>query len=82
MSLFVNVPEEEAFRLMMDYFTSKQMKILASTSPSYIRAEFGSLTSISLNNAKGEVEAEIVEKMAEVTAILILASLKNTYTLW
>ena len=62
MSLFVNVSEEEAFRLMMDYFTSKQMKILTSNSPSYIRAEFGSLTSISLNNAKGEVEAEIVEK--------------------
>jgi len=62
MSLFVNVSEEEAFRLMMDYFTSKRMKILTSSSPSYIRAEFGSWTSISPDNAKGEVEAEIMER--------------------
>ena len=61
MSLFVNV-SEEAFRLMMDYFTSKHMKILTSNSPSYIRAEFGSWTSMSLDNAKGEVEAEIMER--------------------
>jgi flagellar biosynthesis protein FlhB len=61
MSLFVNVSEEEAFRLMMDYFTSKHMKILTSNFPSYIRAEFGSWTSMSLNNAKGQVEAEITE---------------------
>jgi len=59
MSLFVNVPEEEAFRLMMDYFTSKHMKIVTSNSPSYIRAEFGSWTSMSLDNANGEVEVEI-----------------------
>ena len=62
MSLFVNVSEEEAFRLMMDYFTSKHMKIVTSNSPCYIRAEFGSWTSMSLNNAKGEVEAEIKER--------------------
>jgi len=62
MSLFVNVSEEEAFRLLMDYFTSKRMKIIASNSPSYIRAEFGSWTSMSLDNAKGEVEAEIKER--------------------
>ena len=46
----------------MDYFTSKHMKILTSNSPSYIRAEFGSWTSMSLDNAKGEVEAEIKER--------------------
>ena len=62
MSLFVNVSEEEAFRLLMDYFTSKHMKILTSNSPSYIRAEFGSWTSMSLDNANGEVEAEIKER--------------------
>jgi len=62
MSLFVNVSEEEAFRLLMDYFTSKHMKIIASNSPSYVRAEFGSWTSMSLDNANGEVEAEIKER--------------------
>ena len=62
MSLFVNASEQEAFRLMMDYFTSKRMKILTSNSPSYIRAEFGSWTSLSLDNARGEVEAEIKER--------------------
>jgi len=62
MSLFVNASEQEAFRLMMDYFTSKHMKILTSNSPSYIRAEFGSWTSMSLDNAKGEVKVEIKER--------------------
>ena len=59
MSLLANVSEEEAFRLLMDYFTSKHMKIIASNSPSYIRAEFGSWTSLSLDNANGEVEVEV-----------------------
>jgi len=62
MNLFVNVSEEEAFRLLMDYFTSKHIKIIASNSPSYIRAEFGSWTSMSLDNANGEVEVEIKER--------------------
>jgi len=62
MSLFVNVPEEETFRLITDCFASKRMKILIANPPSYIRAEFGSWTSISLDNAKGEVEAEIKER--------------------
>jgi hypothetical protein len=62
MSLFVNVSEEEAFRSLMNYFTSKHMKIIASNSPSYIRAEFGSWTSLSLDNANGEVEVEIIGK--------------------
>jgi hypothetical protein len=62
MSLFVNVSGEEAFRLILDYFTLKRMKILTSNSPSYIRAEFGSWTSMSLDNANGEVEVEITER--------------------
>jgi hypothetical protein len=62
MSIFVNAPEQEAFHLITDYFASKRMKIVSSNPPSYIRAEFGSWTSISLDNAKGEVEAEITER--------------------
>jgi uncharacterized Tic20 family protein len=62
MSIFVNAPEQEAFLLITDYFASKRMKIVSSNPPSYIRAEFGSWTSISLDNAKGEVEAEITER--------------------
>ena len=62
MSLFVNVPEQEAFLLITDYFASKRMKIVTSNSPSYIRAEFGSWTSMSLDNAKGEVEVEITAR--------------------
>jgi hypothetical protein len=62
MSLPVNVSEEEAFHLLMDYFTSKHMKIIASNSPSYIRAQFGSWTSLSLDNANGEVEVGIMER--------------------
>jgi len=62
MNIFVNAPEEEAFLLITDYFASKRMKILTSNSPSYIRAEFGSWTSMSLDNANGEVEAEIKER--------------------
>ena len=62
MSIFVNAPEQEAFLLITDYFASKDMKIVNSNPPSYIRAEFGSWTSISLDNAKGEAEAEITER--------------------
>jgi uncharacterized membrane protein YidH (DUF202 family) len=62
MSLFVNASEEEAFILITDYFASKSMKILATNHPSYIKAEFGSWTSLSLDNAKGEVEAEITKR--------------------
>jgi hypothetical protein len=60
--MFINASEQEAFLLITNYFASKHMKIVASKHPSYIRAEFGSWTSISLDNAKGEVEAEITEK--------------------
>jgi hypothetical protein len=62
MSLFVDVSEQEAFRLIMDYFTSRRIRILTSNSPSYIKAEFGSWTSMSLDKAKGKVEVKITEK--------------------
>jgi hypothetical protein len=62
MSLFANVPQQETFRLITDWFASKRMKILIARPPSYIKAEFGSWTSISFDNAKGEVEAEITER--------------------
>jgi hypothetical protein len=62
MSFFVNAPQEEAFRLVMDYFAGRHMKVLMSKSPSYARAEFGSLISGSLGDAKGEVEINIVKR--------------------
>jgi hypothetical protein len=62
MSLFANIPRQETFRLVTDWLASKRMKILIATHPSYIKAEFGSWTSISFDNAKGEVEAEITER--------------------
>jgi hypothetical protein len=62
MSMFINASCSEAFLLITDYFASKRMKIVGSNPPSYIRAEFGSWTSISLDNAKGEVKAEITER--------------------
>lgn len=61
MSFFVSAPQE-AFRLVMDYFTGRHMKILTSNSPSYIKAEIGAWFSMSLGNEKGEVEAEIVKR--------------------
>lgn len=62
MSLFVNTSQEEAFRFVMDYFTGRRMKVLTSNSPSYIRAEFGSWTSISPSNEKGVVEVSVMKR--------------------
>ncbi len=62
MSFFVNASEEEAFRLVMDYFEGRRMKILTSNSPSYIRAQFGSWVSMSASNSKGEVEINTVKR--------------------
>ena len=61
MSFFVNASQEEAFRLVMDYFTGRRMNIPTSSSPSYIEAEFGSLISLSLDNAKGKVKLNVVK---------------------
>ena len=61
MSFFVNAPQEETFQLMTDYFKGRGMKILTSGSPSYIKAECGSWTSISFDNSKGEVEINVVK---------------------
>jgi len=77
MSLFVNASKEEAFRLLMDYFKSKNMRIIALNSPSYVRAEFGSWTSMSLDNANGEVEAEIRAKNGGSYAHLDFSFLKE-----
>ena len=46
----------------MDYFNGRRMKILTSNPPSYIRAEFGSLASMSPDNSKGEVDISIVKR--------------------
>lgn len=64
MSFFVNASKEETFRLVMDYFTRRHMKILSSKSPSYVKARFGSWASVSLENAVGVVETNIAEKGA------------------
>jgi len=61
LSFFVNAPQEEAFQLMTDYFNGRDMRILTSNSPSYVKADFGSWTSISLNNAKGEVKVDLAK---------------------
>ncbi len=62
LSLFIGASQEEAFRSVMDYFTSRRMRILTSNSPSYIRAELGAWVSMFMGNAKGEVEATIVKR--------------------
>jgi small-conductance mechanosensitive channel len=61
MGLSISASEQEAFLLITDYFASKHMKIVTANPPSRIRAEFGSWTSLSLDNAKGEVEVEITK---------------------
>jgi len=62
MSLFVGSSQEETFRLLMDYFTGRRMRILMSHEPSYIRADLGSYVSMSLGHAKGEVEVNTVKR--------------------
>lgn len=62
MSLYVDSTQEETFRLMTDYLTGKRMKIVVSTAPSYIRAEFGSWSLSELSYPKGEIEANIQER--------------------
>ena len=61
MSFFFNASQEEAFQLVMNHFTERHMKITTSTSPSYIEVEFGSLFSLSLDNAKGKVKLNIAK---------------------
>jgi len=61
LSFFVNAPQEEAFQLMTDFFNGRGMRILTSNLPSYVKAEFGSWTSISLDNAKGEVKVDLAK---------------------
>jgi len=47
---------------MLDYFAGRRMKIVASNSPSFIRARFGSWVSMSLGDAQGEVEANVIKR--------------------
>jgi hypothetical protein len=61
MSFFVNASQKEAFRLVMDYLTGRRMTISTSSPPSYIEAEFGSLVSLSLDNAKGKVKLNVAK---------------------
>jgi len=47
----------------MDYFAGRHFKVHTSNAPSYIKAEFGSWISVETSgNAKGEVEANIVNR--------------------
>lgn len=61
MSFFLKASQEEAFQLVKNHFTERHMKITTSTSPSYVEVDFGSLFSLSLDNAKGKVKLNIVK---------------------
>ncbi len=62
MSSFINSSPEETYRLLMDYFDGRHMKVKTSDSPSCIKAGFGSWTDMVLDNAKGEVTARVVKR--------------------
>lgn len=62
LSFFLNVPQEEAFHLTIDYLKGRRLKILSSSSPSYIKAEFGSWASVSFDNSKGKVEINVAKR--------------------
>ena len=62
MSLSVDAPQEEFFRLAVDFFSERQMKVLESTPHHYIMVGFGSWTSLSFGSGKGEVEVDIEKK--------------------
>jgi cell division protein FtsX len=53
------------------------MKIIVANPSSYIRAEFGSWTSISLKKAKGAVETEITQRNGETTISLNFSFFKE-----
>ncbi len=46
---------------MTDYFQGRSLKIVASNSPSYLEAEFGSWTAMVLDDAKGNVKVDLVK---------------------
>lgn len=62
LSFFVNATTEETFRLVADFFEGRRMEILSSSSPSFVKARFGSWTSVSFDNAVGVVETKIAKK--------------------
>ena len=61
MSLFLDFSQQEAFQKVMDYFQQRQCKILTSTPPSFIKAEFGSYLMAGWSNAKCEIEATVTK---------------------
>jgi hypothetical protein len=61
MSWFFNSSQKETYRLLMDFFNGRNMKVRASDPPSCIKAGFGSWTEMVLDNAKGEITARIAE---------------------
>ena len=58
----MNSSQEETFQSLMDYFTERRIRILASNSPSCIRVEFGSWSSFSLSNSKGAAEVSVTKR--------------------
>jgi len=61
--LFIKSSQEKIFSSLIEYFNRKSVKILSSSSPSYIRVKLGSLRSLPFKgDAKGEVEVNITEK--------------------
>ncbi len=61
MSLSTDSSPEETYRLLMEYFDGRHMKVKTSDSRSCIKVGFGSWTEMVLDNAKGEVTARIVK---------------------
>jgi hypothetical protein len=61
MSLFLGYSQEESFQKVMDYFQQRQCKILTSTPPSLIKAEFGSYLMAGWSNAKCEIKATVTK---------------------
>lgn len=62
MNLLIDSSPEETYRLLMDYFDGRHLKVKTSDSPLCIKAAFGSWTDMVLDNAKGEVTARIVKR--------------------
>jgi hypothetical protein len=63
MSLYVDLHQENAFRIVLNYFERRHLKVVASIPPSYVKAELGSWWDFGeISKPKGEVEANICEK--------------------
>ncbi len=62
MSLFINSSQEDTFRSLMDFFNGRRSRVLVSNQPYRIRVEIGSYWALTLDSAKGEVEASITKR--------------------